>query len=90
MPRKIREFIEKAEEKIKELEAHLKLKETEKHQIQNSIDEKKAMVRSTNKDIRKEERKLNLIDAEFPMHDEELRDKYILVAHLKALYPEDP
>ena len=90
MPRIIRETINKKEEEIKELEAQLKQKETEKRQIQNSIDEKKAMVRSINKDIRKEERKLNLIDAEFPLIDEELRDKYILVAHIKALYPEDP
>ena len=82
--------MEKEEEEIKEIEARLKLKETGKRQIQSSIDEKKAMVRSINKDIRMEERKLNLIDAEFPMIDEELRDKYILVAHLKALYPEDP
>ena len=90
MPRKVRESIEKEEEEIKEIEARLKLKDTEKRQIQSSIDEKKAMVRSINKDIRKEERKLNLIDVEFPMIDEALRDKYILIAHLKALYSEDP
>ena len=48
------------------------------------------MVRSINKDIRKEECKLNLIDAEFPLIDEELHDKYILAAYIKALYPEDP
>ena len=40
------------------------------------------MVRSINKDIRKEERKLNLIEQEFPMIDEDLRNKYILVAHI--------
>ena len=90
MQRKIREYIEKEEEEIKEIEARLKLKETEKPHIQSSIDEKRAMIRSINKNIRKEERKLNLIDAEFPMIDEEIRDKYILVAYLKALYLEDP
>ena len=90
MPRIIRESLNKKEEEIKELEAHLKQKETEKRQIQNSINEKKAMVKSTNKEIRKEERKLNLIDSEFPMIDEELRDKYIFVAEIKALYPHDP
>ena len=84
MPRIIRESLNKNEEEIKELEAHLKQKETEKRQIQNSINEKKAMVKSTNKEIRKEERKLNLIDSEFPMIDEELRDKYIFVAEIKA------
>jgi len=90
MPRIIRESLNKKEEEIKELEAHLKQKETEKRQIQNSINEKKAMLKSTNKEIRKEERKLNLIDSEFPMIDEELLDKYIFVAELKALYPHDP
>ena len=90
MPRKVRESIENEEEEIKEIEARLKLKETEKCEIQRSINEKKTIVRSTDKDIRKEERKLNLIDAEFPVIDEELRDKYILVAHLKELYPENP
>ena len=82
--------MKKEEEEIKEIEARLRLKETEKRQIRSSIDEKKALVRSINKDIRKEERKLNLIAAKFPLIDEELRDKYILVAHIKALYPEDP
>ena len=83
MPRKIRESIEKAEEEIKEIEAQLT------KTFRRSIDEK-TMARSINKDIQKEEQKLNLIDAEFPVIDEELRDKYILVAHLKELYPEDP
>lgn len=90
MPRRVRECIEEAEEEINKLEARMKEKETEKRQIQKSIDEKNAMVRSIKKDIREEERKVSLIDAEFPMIDEELRDKYILVAQLKALYPADP
>ena len=42
------------------------------------------MVRSLNKDIRKEELKLNVIEQEFPMLDEELYDKYNLVAKIKV------
>ena len=51
---------------------------------------KKVTVRSINKDIRKEERKVNLIEEEFPMLDEELRHKYNLVNSIKKIYPEDP
>lgn len=89
MPRKIRDCLTKNEEEIKELEDVWKLKETEKRQIQRSIDEKKAMIASTNKDIRKEQRQLKALDDEFSMLDIQLKDKYIIVAQLKALYPED-
>ena len=90
MPRKIRESIEQTEEEIKELLAVVKLRETEKRENQKIIVEKKAMVRSINKEIRIAERRVSAIDDEFPMIDEELRDKYMLVAHLKGLYPDDP
>ena len=90
MPMKLREFIEQTEEEINELLAVVKLTETKKREIQKTIIEKKEMVKSINKEIRIAEGRLSAIDDEFPMIDEELRDKYMLVAHLKGLYPDDP
>jgi len=90
MPRKIRESIEQTEEEIKELLAVVKLRETEKRKIQKTIVKKKAMLKFINKEIRIAERRVSAIDDEFPVIYEELRDKYMLVAHLKGLYPNDP
>ena len=90
MPPKLRVVVDKTEQQIKELHDIYTLKEREKHEMQKSIEEKKATVRSINKDIRKEERKVKLIDEEFPMLDEELRDKYNLLNSIKDIYPEDP
>ena len=80
MPIKIRQSLESTEEEIKELLAV----------VQKTIVEKKTMVRSINKEIRITEHRVNAMDQEFPMIDEELRDKYMLVAHFKGLYPNDP
>ena len=74
MPPKLWAVVEKTEQQIKELHDIYTLKEREKHDLQKSIKEKKATVRSINKDIRKEECKVKLIEQEFPMLDEELRD----------------
>jgi cell division protein FtsB len=90
MPQKLRAVLEKTEQEIKELHDIYTLKEREKHESQKSIEEKRATVRSINKDICKEERKINLLEQEFPMLDEELRNKYTLVATIKEIYPEGP
>ncbi|KAJ9543926.1 hypothetical protein OSB04_023633 [Centaurea solstitialis] len=82
-------ILSKTIEEMDELEARKQLLKMQKRDLQKIIDEKNALIRSTRNDVLAEQGKVDLIDTEFPMIEEELKDKFILVAHLKGMYPDD-
>lgn len=87
MPEKLAAKVREKEAELNTLKEVMKARLLEKEALEKSVVEKKAMVRSTQKEIRRDERAIKLIEEECTNIEDELRDINIFLAEINDVYP---